>query len=152
MPDELDANTRLAVERTRLAHERTRELCRHSSDPARAPEHSQRGYWYSPAAHTTYRLTVTPDATVANVYSIFGTPSGGAMRLPAAYQCAEPFGANMGGTNPALWPSANSAETPGAKSKPKSNICSRPSVRTGAFHLGNLPQLELCIAKSNAAR
>merc|ERR1712118_362097 len=35
--------------------------------------------------------------------------STGAMSLPAAYQCATPFGANTGGTNPAFWAVANNA-------------------------------------------
>ena len=63
------------------------------------------------AAHTTYRLKVTPDSSAQNIYSIFGTPLSGAMRLPAAYQCADPFGVNTGGTSPAVWATANDATT-----------------------------------------
>ena len=37
------------------AHERTRELCTQCSAPATLPELFSRGYWNSPAAHTTYR-------------------------------------------------------------------------------------------------
>ena len=38
-----------------LAHDRTRELCTQSSPPGTALE-SSRGYWNSPAAHTTNRV------------------------------------------------------------------------------------------------
>merc|ERR1711959_560376 len=46
--------------------------------------------------------------TASNAYTIYGK-STGSLSLPAAYQCATPFGANTGGTNPAFWAVANNA-------------------------------------------
>ena len=60
------------------------------------------------AAHTTYKLSAELKAAAANVYTIFGKPTG-SMLWPAAYQVAAPFGANTGGTNQAFWPIANNA-------------------------------------------
>ena len=49
--------------------------------------------------HTTYVLSASLHETAASVYSIEGTAHGG-MDIPAAYQVATPFGANIGGTPP----------------------------------------------------
>ena len=57
---------------------------------------------------TTVRLTITLDATQQNVYAMAGdadTP----MVFPPAYQCATPFGADIGGANPAFFAIANNA-------------------------------------------
>jgi hypothetical protein len=51
----------------------------------------------SAAGYTTYMLTASLHAnTAANLYSIEGTPDG-TMEIPAAFQVATPFGANVGG-------------------------------------------------------
>ena len=52
---------------------------------------------------TTVRLTLTLDPTQGNVYAIFGTADA-IMSIPPAYQVAAPFGANVGGVNPAFFP------------------------------------------------
>ena len=44
----------------------------------------------------------------SNVYTIYGTAAS-PLSVPAAYQCATPFGSNTGGTNAAFWAVANSA-------------------------------------------
>lgn len=49
-------------------------------------------------SHTTVRLTVKLSAVAKNVYTMYGA-EGLTMSIPAAYQVAEPFGANIGGTN-----------------------------------------------------
>eukprot|EP01052_Picozoa_sp_SAG31_P017323 SAG31_NODE_1180_length_9525_cov_4.989497_8_plen_257_part_00 len=54
------------------------------------------------AGHTTYHLKLVFGDIERNVYTIFGT-AGHIMRIPPAYQVAAPFGANVGGTNPAFW-------------------------------------------------
>ena len=50
----------------------------------------------------TYTLAVTLKDTAINVYTIYGTADS-PMSVPAGYQEATPFGANVGGTNPAFW-------------------------------------------------
>merc|ERR1712096_195790 len=62
----------------------------------------------SPAGWATYRMSVTLKGDATNAYTIYGK-STGSLSLPAAYQCATPFGANTGGTNPAFWAVANNA-------------------------------------------
>ena len=52
---------------------------------------------------TTVRLVVSLDATQSNVYALAGTPED-PMTFPAAYQCATPFGTQIGGANPAFFP------------------------------------------------
>lgn len=60
-----------------------------------------------PSGYTTYQLSVTSnDPTISNIYTIYGTEAS-PMSLPAAYQVAAPFGANIGGTNTAFWDVAN---------------------------------------------
>jgi hypothetical protein len=58
---------------------------------------------------TTVRLTFTLDATQTNVYAMAGTDTFLPLALPAAYQCATPFGADIGGASPAFFPIANNA-------------------------------------------
>ena len=60
----------------------------------------------SVAGMTTVRLTVALDATQSNVYAMSGVQRGG-LEMPAAYQVAPPFGADLGGTSPAFFPIAN---------------------------------------------
>ena len=60
------------------------------------------------AGWTTYRMSATLKGTASNAYTIYGKTTG-SLTLPAAYQCATPFGANTGGTNPAFWAVANNA-------------------------------------------
>jgi len=57
---------------------------------------------------TTVRLVVSLDATQSNVYALAGTPED-PMTFPAAYQCATPFGTQIGGANPAFFAIANNA-------------------------------------------
>ena len=61
------------------------------------------------AAHDTYQLVARLDMAASNnVYTIFGTNES-PMDWPPAYQCASPFGGNVGGTNVAFWGIANNA-------------------------------------------
>ena len=60
------------------------------------------------AGWTTVQLTVTLDATMDNVYAMAGTADT-TMSFPPAYQCATPFGADIGGANPAFFAIANNA-------------------------------------------
>ena len=46
--------------------------------------------------------TCNPAAGCANIYTIAGTAVSN-LQIPAAFQVAPPFGANIGGTNPAFW-------------------------------------------------
>ena len=59
-------------------------------------------------AHTTVRLALQLGARARSVYALFGT-DGSPLHMPPAYQVAPPFGAHVGGTNPALWPVAADA-------------------------------------------
>merc|ERR1711871_1884161 len=52
--------------------------------------------------YDTYQLAVTLTGDATNVYTIYGTADS-PMSVPPAYQQATPFGANVGGTNPAFW-------------------------------------------------
>jgi hypothetical protein len=55
--------------------------------------------------YTTYQLKLVLGEDEVNCYTIFGDPHPDHhMIMPAAFQAAAPFGANMGGTNPAFWP------------------------------------------------
>jgi hypothetical protein len=45
---------------------------------------------------TTYRLSLTLSGNAKNVYTIYGDESS-ALAMPASYQEAAPFGANLGG-------------------------------------------------------
>ena len=60
------------------------------------------------ASWDTYTLAVTLKGTTSNVYTIYGTAAS-PLSVPAAYQCATPFGSNTGGTNAAFWAVANNA-------------------------------------------
>ena len=62
----------------------------------------------APDGWDTYQLAVTLSGDAANVYTTYGTAIS-PMTLPAAYQCATPFGGNTGGTNAAFWAIANNA-------------------------------------------
>ena len=46
--------------------------------------------------------TCNPAAGCENIYTIAGTVAT-PLQIPAAFQVAMPFGANIGGTNPAFW-------------------------------------------------
>jgi len=62
--------------------------------------------------YTTMRFSVLLTAEQQNVYAFAGTNTNGAaghMTAPAAYQCATPFGADIGGANPAFFQIANNA-------------------------------------------
>ena len=59
------------------------------------------------AGFTTYRLHVNIPASAANVYVIAGTPDS-PLHMPAAYQCALPFGKHLGGVSPLMFAVANS--------------------------------------------
>ena len=62
------------------------------------------------AGYTTYQLFASLDAAVAlNLYSVFGTATADLI-VPAAYQEATPFGANVGGVNPAFFSVSAGAE------------------------------------------
>merc|ERR1712159_365349 len=61
-------------------------------------------------AGTTVQLVTTLDATTqANAYAFAGTTDT-ALTMPAAYQAAAPFGADVGGVNPAFFPINAAAE------------------------------------------
>jgi hypothetical protein len=59
---------------------------------------------------TTVRLTITLSATQSNVYAMFGTGDT-PMFFPPAYQVSPPFGADVGGINPAFFAFANNDQT-----------------------------------------
>ena len=63
----------------------------------------------APTGWDTYQLSLSLDASMANVYAIYGTETN-PMSFPPAYQCTAPFGQNIGGTNPELWALANNAK------------------------------------------
>ena len=50
----------------------------------------------------THRLLATLGDSAQNVYSMFGSSSS-PLAFPPAYQVAAPFGADIGGTDPAFW-------------------------------------------------
>ena len=56
--------------------------------------------------YTTFRLSASLHDTAANLYAIEGTTDS-PMEIPAAYQVAAPFGADVGGANPAFFPTAS---------------------------------------------
>ena len=58
---------------------------------------------------TTMRMSVMLTATQQNVYAMAGTSADVPLHVPAAYQCALPFGADIGGVNPAFFAIANNA-------------------------------------------
>ena len=60
------------------------------------------------AGFTTYRVNIHLAASSENCYTIYGDDQA-LLSVPPAYQCADPFGANVGGTNPAFWAVANTA-------------------------------------------
>ena len=64
------------------------------------------------ASHVTYRFSVAMPrgSSAKSAYTIFGDATSDLV-IPPAYQCPTPFGANVGGTNEAFWPVANSANT-----------------------------------------
>ena len=55
----------------------------------------------APAGWTTYQLTVDLPDGYDNIYALAGTPEA-PMSLPKAFQAAAPFGADLGGVDPAL--------------------------------------------------
>lgn len=59
--------------------------------------------------HTTFRLSVTLPDSAENVYSIFGLDDD-PMMIPAAFQVAAPFGADVGGANTAFFAFMPAAE------------------------------------------
>jgi hypothetical protein len=59
-------------------------------------------------SYTTYRFVASLHDTAANLYAIEGTHTY-PMQIPAAYQVAAPFGASIGGAQPAFFPIANNA-------------------------------------------
>ena len=61
------------------------------------------------SGYTTYQLSVTLMRTATNIYTVYGDREHGPLVLPAAYQVAAPFGADLGGINPQM-----SAFQPGA--------------------------------------
>eukprot|EP01047_Picozoa_sp_COSAG01_P010849 COSAG01_NODE_468_length_16589_cov_4.457429_10_plen_663_part_00 len=61
------------------------------------------------SAHVTVRLTVSLHKDASTLYSVVGSSSG-ALTLPPAYQVAPPFGRNVGGVSPALFPVRAEAE------------------------------------------
>jgi hypothetical protein len=54
------------------------------------------------AGYDTYRLFLTTTGTSSNIHTIYGN-SGNTMNFPATYNTSVPFGADIGGTNPAFW-------------------------------------------------
>eukprot|EP01043_Picozoa_sp_COSAG02_P048737 COSAG02_NODE_4820_length_4939_cov_9.921074_2_plen_860_part_01 len=61
------------------------------------------------AQTATVRLYITLDPSQGSVYAMAGTLST-TLSLPPAYQVAAPFGTNIGGVSPALFPAAAEAE------------------------------------------
>ena len=60
--------------------------------------------------YTTWNLTVQMLGNVKNAYTIYGTKDA-PLIMPAVYKCnCEPFGSNVGGTNPAFWTYKQEAE------------------------------------------
>jgi len=60
--------------------------------------------------YSTYELTLgVNEAAARNVYKIYGTPTN-PLNMPAAYQVVEPYGTNVGGTDPELWPEDHEAQ------------------------------------------
>ena len=60
---------------------------------------------------TTHRLQLELGDDVHSVYTVFGgPPPSSTIVLPPAYQEDAPFGANIGGSNPAFWPIVPAAE------------------------------------------
>ena len=55
---------------------------------------------------TTYQVKIHLAATSENCYTLYGDVAS-PFSAPPAYQCAAPFGADVGGTNPAFWPIAS---------------------------------------------
>ena len=60
------------------------------------------------AGYTTYRVSVTFDSGVQDVYALYGEKSDGPsisreLIIPPAYQVATPFGSDVGPTNPAFF-------------------------------------------------
>lgn len=54
-------------------------------------------------AGTTYRLSIDLSGSAKNVYTIYGDLDN-SLVMPPSYQEAAPFGANVGGCNPAFFP------------------------------------------------
>ena len=57
----------------------------------------------STGTRTTVQVQVTFDDRAADVYAIFGDQTGHHMSFPAAFQVPQPFGTDIGPTNPAMW-------------------------------------------------
>jgi hypothetical protein len=58
---------------------------------------------------TTYRLLLALGGSASNVYALAGTPDGD-LSVPPAYQVAAPFGADIGGVDPAFFAFSAAAE------------------------------------------
>ena len=55
--------------------------------------------------YTTWEFFLDLDGEVMNAYTFAGSTSEGhGTSIPAGYQVAAPFGANVGGNRPAYWP------------------------------------------------
>ena len=60
--------------------------------------------------YTTWNLTVQLLGNAENAYTIYGTKDA-PMIMPAVYKCnCDPFGSNIGGTNPQFWPYKQEAQ------------------------------------------
>lgn len=60
--------------------------------------------------YTTYQLAVSLGPGSQNIYTIFGDQSHGPLVVPAAYQAPAPFGADLGGVNPAFFAVTSDAQ------------------------------------------
>ena len=61
---------------------------------------------------TTYQLSLTLSGSAKNVYTIYGDETS-SLSMPPSYQEPHPFGANVGGANPAFFPIMAGAEFDG---------------------------------------
>ena len=64
--------------------------------------------------YVTYRMMVDLTPAASNIYALYGNPPAAdtasvTMQLPAAYQEASPFGANIGGVNPQFFAMSRTA-------------------------------------------
>jgi hypothetical protein len=60
----------------------------------------------------TFQLTLAPTNGAANIYTIYGDATT-TLSMPPSFQEAAPFGANVGGGNPAFFPIMAGAEFDG---------------------------------------
>ena len=84
--------------------------------------------------YVTYQISVTLGDAADDVYAIWGSIAR-PLNVPAAYQVAAPFGADVGGVNPLFFASTPDASTTrGSQSVPLTaawGLPSRPSASTG---------------------